>query len=386
MAQIVKEEDPTRPTTSAMNYAKSFMPFPEVMDVISFNYQGEGIRQDPIFDTVTNRIKTKPQYEPFHKKFPEKVILSSETASSASSRGIYLFPVTNKKSSPIRDGMGGNSKLKHVSAYELYSVDFGSTADKVFESLDKHPYSVGKFVWTGFDYLGEPTPYYECRSSYNGIIDLAGFPKDRFYIYQSRWWPDFAVVHILPHWNWPKRIGKVTPVHVFTSGDEVELFLNGKSLGKKKKQAFEYRLRWDDVIYKPSELKAIAYKNGKIWAENSVKTTNEPTQITAEADRTTIAADGYDLSYITVEVEDEKGLKVPHATNLIECTIKGTAEIIATDNGDPSDMVAFPSKKRHLFSGKALIIVRSIKGESGLVKVNITSTDLNETTVEISTE
>lgn len=385
LADIVKEEDPTRPTTSAMNWAKSDMPFPTVMDIISFNYQGEGIRQDPIFDNVTDRIKTKPQYEPYHEKFPDKVILSSETASAASSRGVYLFPVTDLISSPIRDGMGGDSKIKQVSAYELYAVDFGSTADKVFASLDKYSYSAGEFVWTGFDYLGEPTPYYDARSSYNGIIDLAGFPKDRYYLYQSRWRPDFKMVHILPHWNWPDRIGKVTPVHVFTSGDEAELFLNGKSLGKKKKGEFEYRLRWNDVIYEPGELKVIAYKNGKKWAESSVKTTEEVSKLVAKPDRTAIDADGKDLSFITIEIKDKNGLLVPTANNLIAFTIEGPGEIIATDNGDPTDLTAFGSKSRKAFNGLALVVVRSIKGEKGNIKVTAKSEGLEAISVTLNT-
>jgi beta-galactosidase len=234
LSDIIKEEDSTRPTTSAMNWAKPNMPLPAVMDVISLNYQGEGIRQDPEFEG-TNRIRTSPQYDEFHKKFPNKVILSSETASAFSSRGIYLFPVTEKISDIVRDGRGGDTRIHQVSSYELYAVDFGSSVDKVFGTIDQHPFVAGEFVWNGFDYLGEPTPYYEARSSYSGIIDLAGFKKDRFYLYQSHWRADLPMAHILPHWNWPDRIGQVTPVHVFTSGDEAELFLNGKSLGKKKK-------------------------------------------------------------------------------------------------------------------------------------------------------
>ncbi|MEN3325048.1 beta-galactosidase GalB [Mariniflexile soesokkakense] len=386
LSDIVKEEDPTRPTTSAMNWAKSDMPFPEVMDIISFNYQGEGIRQDPIFDNVKDRIKTKPQYEPYHKKFPNKVILSSETASAASSRGVYLFPVSDLTSSPIRDGMGGDSKIKQVSSYELYAVDFGSSADKVFASLDKHPYSAGEFVWTGFDYLGEPTPYYNSRSSYNGIIDLAGFPKDRYYLYQSKWRPNFPMVHILPHWNWPNRIGKITPVHVFTSGDEAELFLNGTSLGRKKKGKFEYRLRWDNVKYQTGELKVIAYKNGKEWAKNTVKTTQEASNIVANADRYMIDADGKDLSYITVKTTDEEGLVVPTANNLIEFSIEGPGEIIATDNGDASDLMAFNSKIRHAFNGLCLAIVRPKKGVKGNIIVTIKSAGLKQAQVHIESK
>ncbi|MBD1259797.1 glycoside hydrolase family 2 protein [Maribacter polysiphoniae] len=384
LSDIIKDEDPTRPTTSAMNWAKSDMPFPTAMDVISLNYQGEGIRQDPIFDTVTNRIKTKPQYGPFHEKFPNKVILSSETASAASSRGVYLFPVTDLTSSPIRDGMGGDSNIRQVSAYELYAVDFGSSADKVFASLDKHPYSAGEFVWTGFDYLGEPTPYYESRSSYNGIIDLAGFPKDRYYLYQSRWRPDLPMVHILPHWNWPDRIGKTSPVHVFTSGDEVELFLNGTSLGRKKKAAYAYRLRWDDVIYQPGELKAIAYKKGSVWSEATVKTTGEPAQMVAVADRDEINADGKDLSFITIQLTDTDGLIVPTADNPIAFGIEGPGEIIATDNGDPTDMTEFPSTQRKAFNGSALVVVRSIPGKTGKITVKMESDGLKASQITLT--
>src|SRR6185436_11556200 len=136
---------------------------------------------------------------------------------------------------------GGDSARHHVSAYELHAADFGSSADRVFASQERNPYVAGEFVWSGWDYLGEPTPYYSARSSYSGIIDLAGFKKDRFYLYQSRWRPDFPMVHILPHWTWPERMGEITPVHVFTSGDEAELFLNGKSLGRKKKSLYQYR-------------------------------------------------------------------------------------------------------------------------------------------------
>lgn len=380
---IIKDEDPARLTTSAMNWAKSDMPFPTVMDVISFNYQGEGIRQDPVFDDVKDRIKTKPQYEPYHKKFPNKVILSSETASAASSRGVYLFPVTEKISSPIREGMGGNSKIHQVSSYELYAVDFGSSADKVFASLDKHPYSAGEFVWTGFDYLGEPTPYYACRSSYNGIIDLAGFPKDRFYLYQARWRPDLPMVHILPHWNWPDRIGELTPVHVFTSGDEVELFLNGKSLGKKKKGEYEYRLRWDDVIYEAGTLKAVAYKNGESWAEKTIKTTGKPTKLIVTADRNKINATGKDLVFITVKVADENGNFVANADNEIEFTVEGAGELVATDNGNPCDMTAFPSAKRKAFSGLALGIIRSKNERQGVIDISVKSSGLEDNSIKI---
>jgi beta-galactosidase len=380
---IAKDEDPTRLTTASMNYAKPDMPFPAALDIISLNYQGEGIRQDPMFEG-TARIRTKPQYDAFHKQFPNKVILSSETASAFSSRGVYYFPVTSEISDITRDGRGGNSKECQVSSYELHAVDFGSSADKVFASIDKHPFVAGEFVWNGFDYLGEPTPYYSSRSSYSGIIDLAGFPKDRFYLYQSRWRPDYAMVHILPHWNWPGRIGQITPVHVFTSGDEVELFLNGKSLGRKKKGAFEYRLRWDDVVYEPGELKAIAYKDGKEWAEETVKTTGEASKLAMKADRGLIDANGADLAFVTVRVADAKGVTVPTANNRIGFRVEGPGKIVATDNGDPTDMTAFPSHERNAFGGLVLVIVKAEKGVAGTIRLTAKATGLDPVSINIT--
>ncbi len=381
--EILKEEDTSRPSTSAMNYAKPYMPLPAAVDIISLNYQGEGIRQAPEFEG-TDRIRTAPQYNAFHSQFPQKLILSSETASAFSSRGIYYFPVSEEISSPTRDGRGGNSKARQVSSYELYAVDFGSSADKVFSSIEKHPFVAGEFVWTGWDHLGEPTPYYDSRSTYCGIIDLAGFKKDRFYLYQSHWRPDFPMAHILPHWNWPDRIGEVTPVHVFTSGDEAELFLNGVSLGRKKKQMFEYRLRWDGVKYAPGELKVVAYKNGLKWAENFVKTTDKPIMLKSTVDRETILADGNDLAFITVQITDKDGFVVPLSNNLIEFTIDGPGEIVATDNGDPTNMDSFLENKKNAFNGLCLAIIKSKAGEKGKITVNIMSQGLDETNVIIN--
>ncbi len=382
---IIKEEDTTRPTISAMNYAKPDMPLPAVLDVIGLNYQGEGIRQSPEFDG-TDRIRTAPQYDAYHARFPDKVILSTETASAFSSRGIYLFPVSKEISAPLRDGRGGDSRIHQVSSYELHAVDFGSSADKVFSTLDQHPFVAGEFVWTGWDHLGEPTPYYESRSAYCGMIDLAGFKKDRFYLYQSHWRPEFPMAHILPHWNWAERVGEITPVHVFTSGDEAELFLNGKSLGKKKKGQYEYRLRWDSVRYEPGELKVIAYKNGLKWAENTVKTTGVATELLASADREIINSDGKDLTFITLQIVDKDGLVVPRSNNSIEFSIDGPGEIIATDNGDATNMVSFASKEREAFNGLCLVIVRSKAGEKGKITVAAKSKGLKETQIKLQSK
>lgn len=384
LCDIAHDEDPTRPTTTAMNWAKPDMPLPAVVDVIGLNYQGEGIRQDPEFNG-TDRIRTPPQYSAFHVKFPNKVIISTETASAFSSRGVYLFPVSQQVSAPVRDGRGGDSKIHQVSAYELHAVDFGSTADKVFAMQDRHPFVAGEFVWTGWDHLGEPTPYYESRSAYCGIIDLAGFKKDRFYLYQSRWRPDFPLAHILPHWTWPERIGQVTPVHVFTSGDEAELFLNGKSLGRKKKAEYEYRLRWDDVAYQPGELKVVAYRHGVKWATAEMKTAGAPAKLKLESNRKNISADGDDLAFITLTVTDKSGLTAPRADNRISFTVEGPGEIVATDNGDPTNFEAFQAPERKAFNGLCLVIVRGKAGMPGKVKLTATAEGLGSSSTIITT-
>lgn len=379
---IVNEEDPTRPTTAAMNFAKPDMPLPAAMDLISLNYQGEGIRNAPAYEGMKG-IRTDPLYPAFHEAFPGKVILSSENAAALSSRGTYLFPVHGGISSPVRDGSGGDPEGQYVSAYELYTADFGSSADKVFASLDQHPYVAGGFVWSGWDYLGEPTPYYGARSSYFGIIDLAGFKKDRFYLYQSYWRPDLPMAHILPHWTWPERVGKVTPVHVFTSGDEAELFLNGKSLGPKRKGEYEYRLRWDDVVYEPGQLSVVAYKDGQLWAKDVVHTAGEPARIELQADRDLLRADGQDLAFVTARIIDDKGNIAPRADHLLRFTMEGPGEIVATANGDPTSFVPFPSSRRPAFNGCCLAIVRAIPGRQGTLTLKAESDSLGQGTQSI---
>ena len=382
LVALAHDEDATRPATASMNFAKPDSAFAAAVDVISLNYQGEGIRDTPEFDGFKG-IRTPPLYGNFHEKFPDRMIVSSESAAALSSRGAYLFPVASASSNPVRDGNGGDSKSHQVSAYELHTADFGSSADKVFAAQDKNPFVAGEFVWSGFDYLGEPTPYYSARSSYYGIIDLAGFKKDRFYLYQAHWRPDFPMVHILPHWTWPERVGQVTPVHVFTSGDEAELFLNGKSLGRKKKGEYEYRLRWDDVVYQPGTLKVAAYKNGKKWVTGEVKTADAPAKIKLEPDRKEIRADGKDLSFLTVTVTDKAGLMSPRADNRIHFEIEGPGEIVSTDNGDPTSFESFQSHDRKAFNGLCLVIVRGESGQSGKIKLTATADGLKVGTIII---
>ena len=363
LAAAVRREDTTRPITAACNHLEAgYNGFQNIVDVFGYNY--------------------KPfEYGRFRAANPGIPLFGSETASTISSRGEYFFPVSNDKSQGLSDFQ--------MSSYDLYAPRWATTPDAEFAGQDANPFVAGEFVWTGFDYLGEPTPYNSdlsnlnnysnpedkaraekelaemgkirtpSRSSYFGIIDLAGFPKDRYYLYQAHWRPDFPMAHILPHWNWPGREGQITPVHVYTSGDEAELFLNGKSLGRKKKGQFEYRLRWDDVKYAPGELKVVAYKDGKKWATDTVRTTGPAAELLLAPERDRIAGDGKDLAYVTVTVADAKGRLVPRSKNHIKFDLSGPGEIVAVDNGDATSFEPFQAKERNAFNGLALVIVRA---------------------------
>ena len=374
LVRICHEEDPTRPTISGMNYARATGPFATLMDTVGLNYQGTGVRGSP------------PQYPVFHQNLPDKFIVGTETASTLSSRGVYTFPVAAGLGVPASADAGEEPENRQVSSYDLYFAGWSYSPDREFESQDRYPYVAGEFVWTGWDYLGEPTPFDASRSSYFGIIDLAGFKKDRFYLYQAYWRPEYPMVHTLPHWTWPDRVGKVTPVHVYTSGDEAELFLNGKSLGRKKKAPFEYRLRWDDVVYEPGELHVVAYKAGKQWATASARTAGTAQKLLLTPDRATIANDGKDLSFLTLTIADKDGRMVPRSMNLIHFEVSGPGEIVATDNGDPTDMTAFSSKDRKAFNGLALAIVRAKRGQSGQIEVIARSDGLKEAQTIITAE
>ncbi|KAK4038399.1 glycoside hydrolase superfamily [Parachaetomium inaequale] len=373
LRDIIAEEDPTRPNTAAMNNAGPGSPLADTVDIIGLNYQGEG-----------HGTSTNGSFDRFHAAYPNKLIWSSESASALSTRGTYIFPVTPGNSATVGPGSGGDGVALQVSAYELYAPSWGSSPDKVFEAQDRHAYVAGEFVWTGWDYLGEPTPYDEqARSSYFGIIDLAGFKKDRFYLYQARWRPDFAMAHILPHWTWPDRVGEVTPVHVFSSGDEAELFVNGKSAGKQKRGQYESRFRWDDVVYQPGNVSVVVYKEGKQWAVDTKRTVGEAKGLTLTADRAAIRGDGLDLSFVTVAVVDKNGVTVPRASDEITFAVSGPGQIVSTDNGDPADMTAFPSLTRKAFSGLALAVVRANKGASGDITVTASAKGLEGTKVTV---
>ncbi|KAK8118870.1 uncharacterized protein PG998_003496 [Apiospora kogelbergensis] len=362
---LMHEEDPTRPATSAMNNAGPNTEFANLLDVVSLNYQGEG-----------HGNSWSSTFPGFHSAYPNKMIWTSESSSVLSTRGTYIYPVAANSSAVVgKTNAGADYNTLEVSAYELYGPSWGASPDKVFAMQDRHPYVAGEFVWTGFDYIGEPTPYDEeakARSSYFGIIDLAGFRKDRFYLYQARWRPDVAQAHILPHWSWgAEREGKVTPVHVFSSGDEAELFVNGKSAGRiSRNPKEEYRFRWDDVVYAPGDLRVVAYKDGKAWAEDTKRTVGAAAKLNVTVDRSSIAATGEDLAFVSVAVVDAKGDVVPEAANEITFSTGSAAgEIVATDNGQPTDQTPFPSKTRKAFSGLALAIVKGKAGQAGEVVV-----------------
>lgn len=381
LADIVRSEDPTRPVTAGCNNAAAGTNgFQTAVDIFGLNYH----------TTVFEKLLKHPGNE-------NKPMYSSESSSCISSRGEYFFP-------PKR---GSDSRVNfQVSSYDVDAPGWAQPPDEEFAALDRSPAFMGEFVWTGFDYIGEPTPYnadstnllnfsdpadrarmqkelqdlgkmkVPSASSYFGILDLCGFKKDRFYIYQARWRPDLPMAHILPHWNWPERIGQVTPVHVYTSGDEAELFLNGKSLGRKVKGQFEYRIRWDDVVYQPGTLHVVAYRKGAKWAEDTVKTAGRPARLLLAVDRPMIKADGADLAYVTVTVADKDGLLVPRTHNLVAFEVEGPGEIAAVGNGDAASHEPFQARERKAYNGLCLAIVRAKAGQSGVIKLKAASAGL----------
>jgi beta-galactosidase len=389
--EIVKSEDNTRPVTSGCNDANSGTNgFQKTLDVFGINYHLNDYKR--FYDLKDNA---------------NLGLVSTESASTVSSRGEYFFPIVQGDLDNNLPGKG----IFQITSYDVAYPGWASTPDQQWTLLDKFPAAMGEFVWTGFDYLGEPTPYsgdltglkpgsrwYDqtkkmldkmgatevpSRSSYFGIMDLAGFKKDRFYLYQSRWRAELPMAHILPHWNWPERKGLVTPVYVYTSGDEAELFLNGKSLGKKKKGEFEYRLKWDSVVYQPGELKVIAYKNKAKWAEDAVRTTEKASVLSMAADRPVVNPDGNDLIYITVRIEDKNKLLVPRSNNQLNFSIEGPGKIVATDNGDATSHESFQAKSKKAYNGLCLVIVAAEKGAKGSFTVKAESKGLKTAALKV---
>jgi beta-galactosidase len=360
LKEIFKSEDPTRQVTAGCDKPEAgFNGFQNAVDFFGYNY--------------------KPHlYKKFHEENPDKPLYGSETASCVSTFGEYFFPVGGDRSKSIADDQ--------VSSYDLYTPWWATIPDIEFEGQDRNLLVAGEFVWTGFDYLGEPAPFFDeksiSRSSYFGIFDLCGFKKDRFYLYQARWLPDLPMAHILPHWTWPERIGMVTPVYVYTSGDEAELYLNGTSLGRKKKEPFQYRLCWDSVKYEPGELKVIAFKDGKEWATDLKKTSGPAFKLQLSIDTIDLCADGKDLAFISLTILDKNDLVVPTADNLVRFKVSGPGVITAVGNGDPTNHNSFQSDKYKAFHGQCLLIVHSTE-EKGLIHVIAESDTLTSVHVVI---
>ncbi len=365
---IFHREDPTRPVTVGMDQVAATMEsgFGALLDVPGLNYRTY-------------------LYDEAYEKFPQGIILGSETASTVSSRGIYKFPVVEAQMKQYAD--------YQCSSYDLEYCSWSNIPDVDAVLQDDNAWVIGEFVWTGFDYLGEPTPYYTewpSRSSYFGIMDLAGLPKDRFYHYRSRWNTKEETLHILPHWNWEGKEGDTIPVFVYTNYNSAELFLNGKSLGIQKKNNAtslnRYRLMWMDVIYEPGELKVVAFNDEDITvAEKSIHTAGEPYQLKLNADRTLLEANGTDLSYITVSVVDKLGYECPTATNKLKFKVTGNGTFRAVCNGDATSLEMFHLPTMKMFSGKLVVTVQASK-EAGDIKLLVEGAGLKNAEIFLESQ
>ena len=362
---ICHREDPTRPVTLGMDApdAVTSNNMAAVVDIPGFNYR-------PF------------KYDENYRKLPQRVILGSETASTLSSRGVYKFPVERRQMMKYDD--------HQASSYDVEHCGWSNLPEDDFIWHDDREYCMGEFVWTGFDYLGEPTPYYSdwpSHSSLFGIIDLASLPKDRYWLYRSHWNPDAETLHILPHWTWPGREGETTPVFVYTNYPSAELFVNGKSQGVRTKDMTvtiensadslstatfkrqqRYRLMWNDVRYEPGTLRVVAYDaDGIPTAEKEVRTAGRPHSIVLKTDRTNLTADGRDLAFVTVSVVDKDGNPCPSADNEITFKVKGCGVYRAGANGNPASLESFQRPQMKLFSGMMTVLIGSTEDEGEIV-------------------
>jgi len=368
LRDAVKRLDTTRPVTCGMDQIGAVLDngFASALDVPGFNY--------------------KPQhYERAYGMLPQRLILGSETASTVSSRGVYHFPVVFR----------GQEQVLHPdnqsSSYDVENCYWSNVPDLDFEADDDKEYVIGQFVWTGFDYLGEPSPYdtdaWPSHSSVFGIIDLASLPKDRYYLYRSQWNKKDATLHVLPHWNWKGREGEITPVFVYTSYPKAELFINGRSQGVREKNDStvynRYRLMWNETRYEPGELRVVAYDaDGRKVAEKAVRTAGKAFRLVVTPHRTSIAAGGDELVYFTVSAVDKNGVPVPTAGNMVDFKVTGAGTFEAAANGDPTSLLPFQQPRMKLFSGAATAIARSGQ-EPGILRITATARGLKAATAEV---
>lgn len=358
--------DPTRPVTQGMDRAEDALKsgFAQVMDVPGFNYRVH-------------------KYDNNIKQLPKGFLLGSETASTVSSRGVYKFPVEASDSKTYTDGQ--------CSSYDVEYCPWSNLPDDDWRMQDDRDYTIGEFVWTGYDYLGEPSPYDEywpSRSSYFGICDLAGLPKDRYYLYRSHWRKDDATLHVLPHWTFPGREGETTPVYCYTSWPSAELFVNGKSQGRILKnpntRLDRYRLRWNNVKYEPGEIKVVAYDyDGTAKGEKIIRTAGAPARIVLKADRNSISSKGEDLSFVTVSVVDKNGTPCPTATNNMKFNVSGAGKFRAACNGDATSLVAFNSTEMPLFSGELVVVVEGLRHGTAMLSVSADGLPMAKLPIEV---
>lgn len=343
LQDICHREDPTRPVTCGMDQVSCVLRngFAAMIDVPGFNYRAH-------------------RYQEAYDQLPQNIVLGTETSSTVSSRGVYKFPAEIKADARYDDHQSSSYDLEHCSWSNVSDIDFALA--------DDHDWTIGQFVWTGFDYLGEPSPYdtdaWPSHSSLFGIIDLASLPKDRFYLYRSLWNKDANTLHVLPHWNWKGREGEPTPVFVYTSYPVAEIFVNGKSYGRQSKSdrslQHRYRLMWKDVVYEPGELKVVAYDiNGNTVDEKVIRTAGKAHHLELETDRDLLQADGKDLAYITVRVVDKDGNLCPNDRRLVSFSVTGAGSYRAGANGDPTCLDLFHLPEMHAFSGQLTAIAQS---------------------------
>lgn len=344
LQDICHREDPTRPVTCGMDQVKSVLAngFAAMLDIPGLNYRAH-------------------MYDEAYERLPQNLILGSETSSTVSSRGVYKFPVERKAGAMYDDHQSSSYDLEYCSWSNIPDIDFARAED--------HDWTIGQFVWTGFDYLGEPSPYdtnaWPNHSSMFGIIDLASIPKDRYYLYRSVWNKEAETLHILPHWNWEGREGEKTPVFVYTNYPSAELFINGKSYGRQTKRKDgtvenRYRLMWYDAVYQPGEVKVVAYdEQGNPAAEKTIRTAGKPHHIELVTDRTSLQADGKDLAYVTLRIVDKDGNLCPNDGRLVSFKVKGAGKYRASANGDPTCLDLFHKPEMHAFGGMLTVIIQS---------------------------
>ena len=369
LRDLVRRLDPTRPVTCGMDQIGTVLDngFAAALDIPGFNY--------------------KPQhYDEAYERLPQRLILGSETASTVSSRGIYHFPVTFAEHNVVLHDDHQSS------SYDNETCSWSNTPDLDFARDDDHEWVLGQFVWTGFDYLGEPSPYdtdaWPSHSSLFGIIDLAWLPKDRYWLYRAQWNEHAQTLHVLPHWTWPGREGETTPVFVYTSYPKAELFVNGRSQGVREKASSgdpvqRYRLMWNEVRYEPGEIRVVAYDTeNRPVEERVVRTAGKAHHLVVTPNRKQLTATGDDLLYVTVTVEDRDGNRVPADTRTVLFTIEGAGMFEATANGDPTCTMLFQEPRMKLFSGAATAIIRSAQ-TPGIVKFTASAPGVKSATVEI---